>query len=226
MAHLDIVRLDISKSIEPLVYGEPPLPTSKHSFGRRLFANGKVDRHGVPRLRPQLHHFDIESLDDNDDGAFGDDQNENPESEQHPSEHDAIAETTQSNIEDFNLDVSGDESSSSSSCNDKPMRERPTFRKRIVAIRTTPIKVAPKSQPSYEEVLDSDEEAMRPPEAPVAREAAYGTVDSQHNDGTSRHEDPKGKGKARDTGIGKRKRATNSEEQLSGQNVRSIPHGR
>ncbi|KAI9059335.1 hypothetical protein FKP32DRAFT_1606170 [Trametes sanguinea] len=48
----DREKLDLVRGVLPVIYGAPPPSTSIHKRGRRLFANGKTDREGHPRLEP------------------------------------------------------------------------------------------------------------------------------------------------------------------------------
>ncbi|PIL33333.1 hypothetical protein GSI_04784 [Ganoderma sinense ZZ0214-1] len=59
---------ELGKSLDPIVWGAPPRHTSKDRFGRRLFADGRVDRNGVPRLRPPSDNVEkgTESASDSD----------------------------------------------------------------------------------------------------------------------------------------------------------------
>ena len=46
---------DLLDGLEPIIWGAPPLPASKFTYGRRLFINGTLDRLGLPRLTQSSH---------------------------------------------------------------------------------------------------------------------------------------------------------------------------
>ena len=188
------------KSVEPLIYGEPPSSTSNFTVGRRLFANGTSDRHGLPRLLPE----------DSDKINSADNKTMRPEPRHGgdtPPESDA---------ENFDLGaVSGDDSESESESGGESLLRNPKFRKKLVKIHMSPVMPKPKAQPSYLELTDSDEETQLTPEhdtstlaqrrAPIAPKIVQQVVGSADGDGMSLRGTSKSKGKAR--AVSKRKAA-------------------
>ncbi|KAG1891892.1 uncharacterized protein F5891DRAFT_908164, partial [Suillus fuscotomentosus] len=43
-------RKSLAKSRAPVIVGEVPTANSPHTHGRRVFANGRIDRHGLIHL--------------------------------------------------------------------------------------------------------------------------------------------------------------------------------
>ena len=137
----DLWLLDVIKSIEPLIYGAPPSPTSRSAFGRRLFANGTSDCCGLPRLLPEASN----KIDGEGDGAESQDDTTRPD----PS-HRAVT-ALESDAEHFDLEtVSSDDSDaeSDSVSGSERLSRNPNFRKQIVRIRMSPVLPEPKAKPS------------------------------------------------------------------------------
>ena len=220
----DLWLLDVIKSIEPLIHGEPPGPTSDKPFGRRLFANGTWDRHGLARLRPQPSDLGREGHDNGND-AIGNGGTRIPNTTGSRPDRGAMM-ASQSDGEDFDLDaVSGDDTSSSSSGGEVLRGHK--FQRKVVRIKMSPVKPAPKSKPSYVELSDSEEMPLRSardaPEtsnhgAPTAQEIGRSMVDHEAHNEMSLREVSKGKGKAR--AISKRKATLETVEHVHGRTAR------
>lgn len=193
--------------------------TSDKAFGRRFFANGNKDRHGLARLRrrPSDHNNDG---DDNND-VIG---NGGPGSQStiEPGPDRGAATASQSDGENFDLDaVSGDDSSSSSG--DEQRLRGHNVQRRVVRIKMSPVKPPIKSRPSYVELSDSDEMPLKSAQdaprgsnhgTPTAQVTGKYMVNDAHDE-MSLREASKGKGKA--PAISKRKAAPETVEYVRGQ---------
>ena len=209
--NLSLGLLDISKSIEPLIHGEPPGPDSDKAFGRRLFANGDSDRHGLPRLRQRPSDCEVVVADNpignNDDSVSSKDTRTITVRPRPPHGDRKVLE---SDIEDFDLEAVSDDESSSGE--EDPSHD-PNFQRRLVRIRTSPVRPAPQSKPSYVDLSDEEmpltltsaQDASKPSNhgAPIAQQVVRQVVERADQRKMLPHEPSKNKGKAR--AVGKRK---------------------
>ena len=145
---------DISRSIEPLIMGVPPLPTSKHLGGRRFFANGQWDRLGLSRLEqvPGNDNDCATNQPPKESGRSGGGNNSAPRD--HSSRNPSQARHTSSKPSGFESDSSSD---SYLVPGGKPAHPRRT----TVAISGSSVPQPSQSGPSGPEVIDismSDDE--------------------------------------------------------------------
>ena len=132
----------------------------------------------------------------------------------------------ESDIEDFDLEAVSSDESESLSDGQGPSRN-PTFQKKLVRIRMTPVKPAPKSKPSYVELSDEEmpltltsaHQAPKPLNhgIPIVQQVVQQVVDGNDQRHMSSHETSKGKGKAR--AVMKRKTGPDIVEPRNGQMV-------
>ena len=223
--------LDVIKSIEPLIHGEPPGPTSDKAFGRRLYADGTSDRHGPARLRPQPSDRDRHGPARLRAQPSGRDRHGNynnvignsgtrSRDKIKPGPSRGAVKASQSDCEHFDLDAMSDDDPSSSSGGEELLRGH-NFQRKMVRIKMSPVKPAHKSKPSYMELSDSEEAPLTSVQdvpkgsnhaVPTAQAIGQDMVD--HEAEMSLREASDGKGKAR--AISKRKAAPEVVEHVRG----------
>ena len=118
-------------------------------FGRRLFANGTEDRHGLPRLQPRPSRYET---DVNDDENSSDGKTKTRKIAMKQGGRRGAVKALEPETEHFDLDAVG----SSDSGGDELLR-RTNVRRKLVRIRTSPVLPPAKLKPSYVELSDLED---------------------------------------------------------------------
>ena len=132
------------------------------AFGRRFFADGTFDRHGLPRLRPKPSKNENAGDDGNigDDEHIGDGDTRVRNIATEPGHRRGAMKAPESDLEHFDLEAVGSDEFESESGGEELLR-RTNFRRKLVKICTSPVRPAPKSKPSYMDLTDSQPEASQ-----------------------------------------------------------------
>ena len=171
--------------------GEAPAPTSKYTQGRRLFADGRVDRNGLLRRLPSAGDRD----DDCHDSLSDSDPSDDDDGTGAPGALQRVAQLFESESDEERTQRGAK----------RAKAQAGTFRAVPVQISTTPIKAKPIAEPldwsKYVVSSDSEPDTTPRPAKPVARPSKpiprpkiKGSSSIANN--TSAAPDVKGKGRA------------------------------
>ncbi|KAI1784324.1 hypothetical protein LXA43DRAFT_1066862 [Ganoderma leucocontextum] len=215
---------EFDTDLEPVALGEPPLHSSRHTHGRRWFADGREDRLGLPRRRqPSIPSTESDNEDDGDSSDDGASKPQLPhlaktkEKTKAKAKAKARATRTQKRKGTEAVVESSDSDQSSHSRNSslapaQGRRQGNPFHRVPIAIPTSPITSKPlrsQSRPDYMEI--SDEEPIPPnlpsqstslptaPQVPKPRAVAKRKLEpSETTSGSLEASSSKGKGKERE----------------------------
>lgn len=152
--------LDVQDSLQPVVWGEPPSHTSRFTQGRRLFADGHVDRNGPLRRLPSPVEPDDNCHDSSSDLESSDDD-------------DSIHAPGALKRQVAQLFEPGSDEEQTQREAKRAKAQADVFRPVAVQITTTPIKTKPIDDPQdwskYIVSSDSESDATPRPTQPVAQ---------------------------------------------------------
>ena len=184
---------DIAKSLEPLIWGAPPIHTSSDARGRRLFADGRWDRLGLPRLKPPPGDGDpTEKRPD----VLGADRSRTDKSVRLPQ---VAHKTALEKLDD--MDIESD-SSLSSVLSYEPSTTRPVPEKLTMALSTKPLPYEPPPPASERDTITISDSETTP--NPLTKKRPR-TVDEENQGAEpagSRSSVKRSRGKARASDVG------------------------